>query len=72
MYLCTACGAESYADEQKRDRLMHEEGCPASLGTNPQHCDQCGGEWGEVHQQANACLAPGTLTGNPLVIRQAK
>lgn len=69
---CEACGAM-----EERERLRHQEGCealtPAALEPpDPRAtaggCPVCGGAWGEVHAQANACLAPGSFyTGNRFV-----
>ncbi|MGY5634150.1 hypothetical protein ACW7N6_38055 [Streptomyces sp. UC1A3] len=74
---CTACGA--WGEDTS---LVHREGCaaldPAALdprekGDPPTACPACGGAWGDSHQQANACLAPGAArTRNRFVVRELR
>ena len=70
---CSACGSTG-----SQERLTHDQGCealdaaalvPREPGFPPAGvCPHCGGAWGESHEQANACLAPGTeRTGNRFV-----
>lgn len=74
---CTECGAQS-----EDTRLVHRSGCralgpdaldPRETGGPQTACPACGGAWGDSHQQANACLAPGAArTLNRFVVRGSR